>query len=94
MTVFEDDQEVVVPSSNIPLSGSQQDHLQSLIPTNLTKDERMPKYVELLGLLMLCFQEQIKHNYCMESNWRESNRSFQSTGKSNVSAKKCLLGSG
>ena len=49
--VAEEDQEVVVPSSNIPLSGSQLDHLHSLVPTNLRKDERIPKYVELVGVV-------------------------------------------
>ena len=51
LPVTEEDQEVVVPSSNIPLSGSQLDHLHSLIPTNITKDERIPKYVELVGIV-------------------------------------------
>lgn len=49
--VAEEDQEVVVPSSNLPLSGSQLDHLHSLVPTNLRKDERIPKYVELVGVV-------------------------------------------
>ena len=43
--------QVVVPSRNIPLSGSQLDHLYSLVPTNLRKDERIPKYVELVGVV-------------------------------------------
>ena len=51
MAVTKEDQEVVVPSSTIPLSRSQLDHLHSLIPTNITKDERIPKYVELVGVV-------------------------------------------
>ena len=50
-TVTEEDQEVVVPSSNIALSGSQLDHLQSLIITNIREEERIPKYVELVGVV-------------------------------------------
>lgn len=50
-SVSEDDHEVVVPSSNITLRRSQLDHLHSLIPTNLRKDERIPKYVELVGVV-------------------------------------------
>ena len=46
--------------------------------------------LSLLGLFMLCFQELI-HNCCMGSDWGKSNRSFKSTGKSNVSVNKCSI---
>ena len=39
----EDDQDVVVPRSNLPLSDNQLDQLHSLVPTNLNKDERISK---------------------------------------------------
>ena len=68
LAVTEEDQEVVVPSSNIPLSGSQLDHLHSLIPTNITKDERIPKYVELVRVFSrYAFRNNLEHNYCMGS---------------------------
>ena len=83
LAVTGEDQEVVVPSSNITLSGSQLDLLHSLIPTNLTRMKESPNMLSLLGWFMLCFQEQLEHNYCVGSNWEKSNRSFQSIGKSN-----------
>ena len=46
ISVLEEDQEVIVPSSNIPLRGDQLDYLHSLVPTNLTRSERISKYVE------------------------------------------------
>lgn len=51
ISVSEEDQEVIVPSSNIPLSEDQLDYLHSLVPTNLTKSERISKYVELVGVV-------------------------------------------
>ena len=51
LAVAEEDQEVVVPSSNIPLNRSYLDHLHFLIPTNITKDKRITKYVELIGVV-------------------------------------------
>ena len=59
LAVTEEDQEVVIPSSNIPLSGSQLDHVHFLIPTNITKDERIPKYVELVGVVHAMLSETI-----------------------------------
>ena len=59
ISVSEEDQEVIVPSSNIPLSEVQLDYLHSLVPTNLTRSERISKYVELVGVnnhLMRCFK--------------------------------------
>ena len=41
---------MIVPSSNIPLSEDQLDYLHSLVPTNLTRSERISKYVELVGV--------------------------------------------
>lgn len=49
--VPEEDQEVVVPCSNIPLSENQLEHLHSSIPTNLRGDERISKYVELVAVI-------------------------------------------
>ena len=51
ISVPEEDQGVVVPSSNIPLSEDQLDYLHSLVPTNLRRNERIPKYVELVGVV-------------------------------------------
>ena len=51
ISVSEEDQEVIVPSSNIPLSEDQLDYLHSLVPTNLTRSERISKYVELVGVV-------------------------------------------
>ena len=42
---------MIVPSSNIPLRGDQLDYLHSLVPTNLTRSERISKYVELVGVV-------------------------------------------
>lgn len=49
--VPEEDQEVVVPCSNIPLSENQLEHLHSPIPTNLRGDERISKYAELVAVI-------------------------------------------
>ena len=51
ISVSEEDQEVIVPSSNIPLSEDQLGYLHSLVPTNLTRSERISKYVELVGVV-------------------------------------------
>lgn len=51
ISVSEEDQEVIVPSSNIPLIGDQLDYLHSLVPTNLTRSEQISKYVELVGVV-------------------------------------------
>ena len=51
ISVSEEDQEVIVPRSNIPLSEDQLDYLHSLVPTNLTRSERISKYVELVGVV-------------------------------------------
>lgn len=47
----EEDQDVVVPCSNIPLNDTQLDHLHSQVPTNLKRDERISNYVELVGVV-------------------------------------------
>ena len=48
----EEDQDIVLPRSNLPLSDDQLDHFHSLVPTNLKKDERIPKYVELVDVVI------------------------------------------
>lgn len=46
---------MIVPSSNIPLSEDQLDYLHTLVPTNLTRSERISKYVEPVGVVR-CFK--------------------------------------
>ena len=48
ISVSEEDQEVVVPSSNIHLNENQLDRLRSPVPSNLRRDDRIPKYVEVV----------------------------------------------
>lgn len=50
-SVPEEDQEVVVPSRDIHLGENQLDHLHSLPPTNLRRDERIPTYIELVEVV-------------------------------------------
>lgn len=58
ISVSEEDQEVIVPSSNIPLSEDQLDYLHSLVPTNLTRigvNESL-NMLSFWVLLMRCFK--------------------------------------
>lgn len=87
----EEDQDVVVPRSNLPLSDNQLDLFHSPVPTNLKRDEKILKYVALMGLSMKGFQELERNFLC---NLGEKKQDLLKTGTSNVSAKKCLLSSG
>ena len=98
---------MVVPCSNLPLSDNQLDLIHSPVPTNLKRDEKIPKYVALtdrmqkwlpinyscMGCMGLLMKcfQELERNFLC--NLGEKKQVLSKTGASNVSAKKCLLSS-
>ena len=49
--VVPEDQAIVVPSINLPLSEDQLEHLQSQVSTDLNRNESVTKYIEIVSMV-------------------------------------------
>ena len=50
--VVPEDQAIVVPSINLPLSEDQLEHLQSQVSTDLNRNESVTKYIEIVSMVL------------------------------------------